>query len=255
MPAEGSRSERDRELFDSIAPHYAAKDCYASSRAARRQRLLQTLRGIELPPDAAFFEVGCGAGYAAEYLAGRYGSFVGLDYSAELIAFAQQQHGGERVAFVAADFYEYPVEPRYDLVFGIGVIHHMVDMQQAVGQMAALLKPGGWLALNEPQRGNPLVHALRRARARTDGAYSDEQAELRDSELVDLISAAGLVDVQVKPQGVWSTPFAEVVLPLQFIATGLSHLAVAADAMSEPLLRGRFARLAWNVVGVGRKSA
>ncbi len=75
-----------RELFDRIARTYSAKDQQPYSRAARRHRLLSSV--ARLPKIGSLLEIGCGA----EYLAGRFERYVGLDYSAELIAVARECH-------------------------------------------------------------------------------------------------------------------------------------------------------------------
>ena len=68
-----------------------------------------------------------------------------------------------------------------------------------------------------------------------------------------LFESAGLVDVHVTPQGVFSTPFAEVVLRPHGVADMLSRAACATDrtleALAAPLLRP----VSWNLVTIGRR--
>ena len=61
---------QDRQLFNDIAEHYCGKDRTESSRVARRHRLRQTLELVPLDNARTVLEVGCGAGFSADYLEG-----------------------------------------------------------------------------------------------------------------------------------------------------------------------------------------
>jgi len=247
------REELDRALFDRIALKYARKDLFASASVARRHRLAQTLRHVRIDHDMDILEVGCGAGFAAKYLRGQYRSYTGIDYSTELIRYASAQNGGANVSFQAISLYDYQPSRQFDLVLMIGVLHHMSDMPRAVAAMQSLLKPGGYLAVNEPQRSNGLIRGLRRARAALDPAYSDDQEELDPAQLAALFGQAGLTDVRTIPQGLFSTPFAEVVLKPQFITAPLARLACAIDLAIEDRFAAAIAKSTWNVIVIGRK--
>lgn len=67
----------------SIADSYVAKDLTPYCRMARSLRLTRSLRHVPRPIDQ-LLEVGCGAGFSAEYLAGDYGRYVGVDYTAAM---------------------------------------------------------------------------------------------------------------------------------------------------------------------------
>ena len=249
-----NREAKDIALFDRIADDYGRKDLRPASRRARRLRQTRTLR---LVPDTAgrhVLEVGCGAGFGADYLAGRFATFTGIDYSEKLVALARERHRGDpRIRFEVANAKDFRPPRLFDTAFMIGVLHHVDDMPAVLGQVRDLLAPGGWLVINEPQPGNPLVHWMRKVRKTSDDHYSDDQRELSERELRDLYAGAGFRDVRVRGQGFLSTPFAEVVMPLQPLAAAASALACALDpaveALPQPLLRG----LCWNLVAAGRK--
>ena len=198
-------------------------------------------------------EVGCGAGFAAEYLAGRYASYTGIDYSEALIELAGSRHRGRDVAFRAVDLYACDTGPRFDVVFAIGVLHHMPDVAAAVRAMASLLRPDGYLVVNEPQPANALFHLLRKARAALDSSYSAEQEELEESELVTRFREAGLGEVAARAQGLLSTPFAEVMLRPDVVAGPASRIACAVDGFLERRFNESLKRLSWNLVVAGRR--
>lgn len=245
--------ETDKELFDRIAESYGAKDLHPASRIARRQRLLQSLGCAHLASDADLLEVGCGAGFAADYLQGCFRSFLGLDYSDKLIECARQRNGGEHVQFLAIDLAQFRPAERFDAIFMIGVLHHMDDPATAVRQMADWLHPGGWLIANEPLRGNPVISWARRMRKATDDHYSTEQKELTATELRGWMRSAGFQRVETRFQGVFSTPFAEVMLQPAWLMSPLAAAACWVDRAAEKYCQGALSRLAWNVIVAARK--
>ncbi len=249
----GSHEQRDRDLFDRIARQYAAKDLLVAHSLARRCRLEQTLAGLPLPRDAAILEVGCGAGFAARYLRGRYRSYLGIDHSARLIELAGRLNAAEGASFRTVSVEDIDSRQRFDLVLLIGVLHHLERMEDAMRRMVRLLAPGGWLAANEPQPANPLVQAARAVRTRIDRAYSEDQRVISRGELKRLFLEAGLEQVQVLPQGVFSTPFAEVAMPLQGLVRPLSAAACALDRVLESRFPGALARISWNLAARGCK--
>ncbi len=249
----GERTRHDRDLFDRVAGSYARKDLLPASRRARQLRLEQTVRAVRLPPRPEIVEIGCGAGFAAEYLAGRFGRYLGIDHSAALVDAARARHGAPHVRFVAADAMDVEVDRPADLVLMIGVLHHLEDPGAVLARARAWLRPGGFVAVNEPHPGNPLVSLLRRARKRLDGAYSDEQCEIGGRALRGLFDHAGLVDVALAPQGVLSTPFAEVILRPAALARAASVVACAADRALESIAGPLLRPLSWNLVATGRR--
>ncbi|HSN53895.1 MAG TPA: class I SAM-dependent methyltransferase [Candidatus Sulfomarinibacteraceae bacterium] len=248
-----SRQEADREHFDSIAETYARKDLRASSRCARRRRLESTLARVPMEESWRILEVGCGAGFAAAYLEGRYSSYVGIDQSGRLIEIAGSLNGRHDVEFIATDIEQLAMAGDFDLAFMIGVLHHLTNRESALAKIIGLLRPGAYIAVNEPQPANFAIRAARRLRARIDRSYSDDQDQIPHEELVRTLEGAGLIDVTVWPQGLLSTPFAEVPIGPQLITAGIAHLACRVDVAIEAGAPRLLSRFSWNLIAVGRK--
>lgn len=251
----GDRAARDRALFDRIALRYARKDLYEPSRIARQARLRRTVDSAGHGSCADLLEVGCGAGFAADYLRGRYASYTGIDHSDELIAFASRLEMGPEVVFQSADFYQWQPDKTYDVIIAIGVLHHMPDISRAVSTMYDMLTPGGHLVVNEPQPANIVFHGLRKLRAMVDASYSSEQQELEESTLVGYFDQAGFEDVTTRAQGLLSTPFAEVPLRPRALILPLSTLACRVDAWLEDHFQRALKTVAWNIIVAGRRGA
>jgi len=231
---------------------YVHKDLTPSSRCARRLRLERTLVSVPMNPSWRVLEVGCGAGFGATYLQGRYREYVGLDHSLELVRLAREYNGGPGIEFVAASIADFATDRRFDLIFLIGVLHHLEEMDEALVTLAGLLAPGGYLAVNEPQPANPIVSATRWLRTVMDRSYSSDQVQLGRRRLRHTFSQAGLVGVEVRPQGLFSTPFAEMPLRPSFLTTPAARLACWIDKAAEPVMGSLLLPLSWNLVVVGR---
>jgi 2-polyprenyl-3-methyl-5-hydroxy-6-metoxy-1,4-benzoquinol methylase len=252
-PVLDDKALRDRALFDRIAESYARKDLFPASAVARQTRLQQTLSHHALGTDIDILEIGCGAGYSARYLSGSYRSFTGIDYSEELIRYAKAENSVPNARFEAIDLENYHPGCQFDAVFMIGVLHHMTDMAAEIRSVVKLLRPGGMVAVNEPQPSNPIVHGMRMLRVKLDKSYSGEQVELTVDQVKTLFSDAGLVNVSSAPQGYLSTPFAEVVIKPGIISRPLSSAAVYIDAKLEKYCKILLRNWSWNAVVSGTK--
>ncbi|WP_339676491.1 class I SAM-dependent methyltransferase [uncultured Gimesia sp.] len=244
---------RDRELFNQIAEKYCRKDLLPATRHARKHRLFQTLKAVQMSSKADVLEVGCGAGFAAKYLEGRVGSYCGVDYSEKLIHYARVHNSGPEIEFVASNIKDFQPGKSFDLIFAIGLLHHFDDLDSMLKSTIGLLKPGGWFVANEPQPGNPLISFARRVRKSIDANYSAEQKELTAKSLRSACERAKLSSVQIVPQGLFSTPFAEVPLHPQWLFAPISNLACFTDKFVERLPAKVFHKLTWNLVVAGKR--
>jgi ubiquinone/menaquinone biosynthesis C-methylase UbiE len=96
-------------------------------------------------------DVGCGDGILACLLAEHCTQVTGIDRDDRMIALAreraQTQPHPARITFVVADFLAYPLaEASFDFVCANTSLHHM-DLAAALIAMAAVLRPGGRLAV------------------------------------------------------------------------------------------------------------
>lgn len=237
----------DRQLFDEIADSYVKKDLTPYCMVARKQRLDTSLTGLARPI-SSMLEVGCGAGFTAEYLRDDFSSYVGVDYSENLIRYAEEKNGRDGVRFVTTNVKDFEGGERFTVILMVGVLHHIPEPGQVVHMLRDLLEPDGIIVVNEPQSGNPAVGLLRKVRKRVDPKYSADQVEFSESELRELFEQNGY-DVRTFPQGVLSTPLAETRFLPNLIGMPLAILARALDPMLEKLLRFLgLNRLAWNIV-------
>ena len=245
----------DTKLFDRISERYCQKDLARSSRRARQHRLWQTVTVLGQDCFGSLLEVGCGAGFSAQYLRHRFRRYVGIDCSADLVALAKQTHASNGAKFHAVDIMEFDTRDAFDVVLMVGVLHHITDLGRAMRKIVELTRPGGWVLANEPNSANGLWQLLRKTRTRLDSDYSATQRQLNAKELHGCFSHAGLEEVHVTGQGLVSTPFAEIILRPQFVFAPLAAVACLGDSVLQRMLGNRMMlRLGWNLVTTGRKA-
>jgi ubiquinone/menaquinone biosynthesis C-methylase UbiE len=121
-----------------------------SDRVAREAE--RRVRELDPQPGERLLDVGCGNGAAALRLARMLGlDVVGVDVDPEQIGaatLAAVNTPGAR--FVVADASDLPFPSgHFDIVYTNKTTHHVHDWQQAIAEMARVLKPGGHLLYND----------------------------------------------------------------------------------------------------------
>jgi SAM-dependent methyltransferase len=112
------------------------------------------------PPPARVLEVGCGRGDLARALA-RAGHVV--------VAIDPDAPAGD--LFRAATLEQFADPEPFDAVVASLALHHMADLPRTLDKIVSLLRPTGWLILNE--------HAVDRLDEATARWYLEKRAEIR----------------------------------------------------------------------------
>jgi ubiquinone/menaquinone biosynthesis C-methylase UbiE len=111
---------------------YATVNRWDPSHLKRIDRLLP------LEPGQRVLEVGCGQGHLTVRLAERGIDVVGIDANAS----APEVSGSDRVMYMKAEDLEFPDE-EFDAIVSVHAIEHIPPLEQAMAEMARVLKPGG----------------------------------------------------------------------------------------------------------------
>ncbi len=159
---------------------------------------------------ARCLEVGAAAGSVARWLAARAGpsgQVVATDTDPRFLADVKKTGVEVRRHDILAD----PLEPgRYDLAHCRALLLHLADPQRAVRNMAAAVRPGGWLLIEDAD----YVSLVAANPAHPRAASFDQAART----LTTLIATSGLLD-----------PYLGRRLPLLITAVGLTETGSESD--------------------------
>jgi ubiquinone/menaquinone biosynthesis C-methylase UbiE len=111
----------------------------------RAERLLSF---VDMKGKQNFLEVGCGSGAVSRYIAGKYLlNVTGVDVDLDQIQLAQESIDDiENIHFLAADSTDLPFQDNFfSIVLSFGVMHHISNWLDALGEIRRVLKPKGYL--------------------------------------------------------------------------------------------------------------
>ncbi len=247
-----NRENRDQILFDNIAIGYSRKDTIASASIPRINKLMKAIKPIldQNKTIGNVVDVGCGVGSAAKHLKGKYYSYLGIDHSKELIKIATKYNEGiKNTTFICANVKSEELPSNYaDTILAIGVLHHMTQLDEIMTALKRIAKPGAVFIAIEPIDVNPIVQLLRWIRGKVDPSYSEEQHFFSSKELKDLMIKNQLCNISLQYFGLFSKPFAEVIIYPQFIFKHVSRLFVKIDNIIDKLCPIILKFSAWDVI-------
>jgi len=114
--------------------------------------LRQAIAGLQLQPGSRVLDAGCGTGEALGWLAAAVGSdgmVVGIDLARAHTA-ASRANAPAGALVMQANLTQLPLAPAsIDLVWSVNTINHLCDPVASLQDLAALLRPGGRIALGQ----------------------------------------------------------------------------------------------------------
>lgn len=139
---------------------------YEKFRAERAAPFLDLLALVEPVPSPRVVDLGCGMGELTRLAHERLGAreTLGVDSSAAMLERAAGQAGGG-VTFARGDLAGFS-GGGFDVVLSNAAIHWVPDHESLLARLAALLAPGGQLALQAPWNDHHASHAVAREVAR-----------------------------------------------------------------------------------------
>ena len=95
-----------------------------------------------LPKAARGFDMGCGSGRWARFVAPRVGHLYCIDPSTAIDVARKALAGANNVTLYQASIDEQPLPPNsQDFGYALGVLHHILDTEDGIRKCVALLKP------------------------------------------------------------------------------------------------------------------
>ncbi len=126
---------------------------YAQHSSLQEAMAAQALDLLDLNGDEQVLDIGCGDGRISARIAAQrvpLGSVHGTDASADMIAFAQRQHGEvPNLQFATIDARQLPFDASFDAVVSFNALHWLPDLMPALRGLRAALRPAGraWIRL------------------------------------------------------------------------------------------------------------
>lgn len=111
-------------------------------------RRLKEIYSHVIPAGSNVLELGCGNGELLAALNPQKG--VGVDFSAEMIALASEQHPG--LSFFQANAEEFTSEEKFDFIILSDILNEVWDVQALFEHVLGLLSPNGRLLINVHSR-------------------------------------------------------------------------------------------------------
>ena len=132
---------------------------YSSSSGAQQKWARELLPKLRLSGSEHVLDIGCGDGKVTAEIAEHLpdGSILGIDSSAEMIAFARENFPPAcfpNVGFEQCDARTLAFDAEFDVVFSNACLHWVVDHAPVLRGIAKSLRPGGRILLQMGGRGN-----------------------------------------------------------------------------------------------------
>lgn len=175
-----------RSFFDKHAPGWDSTipaECVA--------RAEEIIAELPIGRGERVLDVGCGTGVLFPMLRSKIGDngvIVAADLSFLMLRQAREKMRGQKTLLLQADTADAPLAPAsFDWVVAYSVFPHFLDQQQAVVELARVLKPGGRLVICH-SRSREDINAFHRTVGDVVGGH-----ELPDDDTMrELIRNAGL---------------------------------------------------------------
>lgn len=179
------RTRSAQAYFDALAGKFGRH--YIPGRSWKG--LGETLLRLMPPLDIA--DLGAGEGTLSQLLAQRAKSVIAIDNSPKMVAYGAdlaKTHGFKNLEFRLGDIEDPPISARsIDLAFLSQALHHAANPARAVGAAHKILRKGGRIVVLDL-----LKHQFEKAR----DLYADVWLGFSESELLDILSKAGFVNIE-----------------------------------------------------------
>ena len=154
---------------------------------------------LPLVGDERVLDAGCGTGRVTELLAARLprGRIVALDGSVAMIEAARERLApyGDRIEYVVADLGQpLPIEGTVDAILSTATFHWVPDHDALFANLAAVIRPGGWLVAQCGGVGN--IASVKRVLATIGDGWIGPAHYETPMATVRRLDAAGFVDIE-----------------------------------------------------------
>jgi SAM-dependent methyltransferase len=141
----------DRKIIESFGDEWSRYDQTGMTEAEAKkafQEYFSVFPWSDLPPDSEGFDMGCGSGRWAKFVAPRVGKLSCIDPSSAIEIAKKNLSDFDNVYFYKASLDESVLAPSsQDFGYSLGVVHHVPNTAAAIQSCVGLLKQGAPLLL------------------------------------------------------------------------------------------------------------
>ena len=181
----------------------------------------------------SILDVGTGSGDFIEVLQDVFpqAQIMGVDPNTESLQEAIQKYPGVSFGEMSAEKLEF-ADNSFDVASISMALHHLPDIQTSLKEMQRVVKPGGWIIVNElfsdnlnpAQEVHKMFHHFRSRIDRLTGIYHQESFE--KEQILQMVKASG-IEIQLSFENTMETN----------LIAGESELEVKVDKMKQHLER------------------
>lgn len=190
------------ELSEAVGNYDFGKESSDSRRLAEK-----FFRIMELEPQTSIMELGCGRGeWLLRFLKAGY-LIDGTDISTKALVLIQKEAGNSglesKLQLFKIDVQDEQlpavISKTYDRVFCHNLLHHVLDIEGVVRNMAALTKPGGMVVAYEPNPWHFWWHICRFFDNKFKWEVEKGLLRTKPAYIKNLFLRSGLTNVEVLP--------------------------------------------------------
>jgi 2-polyprenyl-6-hydroxyphenyl methylase/3-demethylubiquinone-9 3-methyltransferase len=187
--------------------------------------------------DLKVLDVGCGGGFTCEFLAERGAIVVGLDQSQKCILAAQThaRTSGFEIDYQTGVAEEMPFGDRtFDVVVCVDVLEHVADLEQVIGEISRVLKPGGWFFFDTINRNLKsrmvMIWLMENLLGEIPRGVHDWRKFIQPQELTHRLQQQGFSDVEIRGFDVFGKALRLNFVPyFNYLKTGVVEVEINDD--------------------------
>ncbi len=192
------------ELTDKIADGYLQYEESEQYQSVRKRQF--ELLGLMSLQNKLILDAGCGTGLNGLILSEQGNRVVGVDIANKAIKIAKERADREGALLypIIGDMERLPFQnASFDVCFCGWVLHHFPDLPHVIGELRRVVKPGGKIALVEPNgsslavRGSKFVEDIARRWLVRTGVDTPNENTYTHEQYIEVLEKYGFSDFKV----------------------------------------------------------
>ena len=189
---------------------------YLQFESERMRPALDLLARVPLANARSIIDLGCGSGNVTRLLGERWpdARIIGVDSSPSMLQQARAATNGDpRFTFIAADLARWQPEASVDLVYSNAALHWLPDHADLFVRVAAMVAPGGALAVQMPDNFRAPSHTLIADLARSERWREQLAAIVREPPVATAAAYLDWLAPVMSVVDIWVTEYLQVLAP------------------------------------------